>query len=220
MAVSGVSNNPGTESATSKSRATMAGNFDTFLQILTTQLKNQNPLDPLDTNQFTSQLVQFSGVEQQLQTNSYLEALLALNSSTASTSAQAMSLIGKQVTANTVASELKDGKATWILDASSKASTAKIQVKDISGNVVFQTERSLDSGETTFEWDGRGTNGTPMPDGPYSISVAGTDATGATVSITTQMSGKVDGVDLSGGQPYLLVGKARFSLGSLTSVRA
>lgn len=221
MAVSGVnSNNPAAQSATARSGATIAGNFDTFLQILTTQLKNQNPLDPLDTNQFTAQLVQFSGVEQQLQTNKYLESLLALNSSASSTSAQAMNLIGKQVTADTVASELKDGKATWLLNAADKASAAKIQIKDISGNVVFQTERNLASGENTFVWDGKATDGSTLPDGPYSIAVIATDTAGKTVSVTSQMSGKVDGVDLSGAEPYLLVGKARFTMGSIKSIRA
>ena len=72
--VSGTSATSG--SGLANSRKTIADNFDTFLQLLTTQLKNQNPLDPLDTNQFTAQLVQFSGVEQQLKTNEFLEALL------------------------------------------------------------------------------------------------------------------------------------------------
>ena len=219
MSVSGVSNSGSTSSALSSSGSTIAGNFDTFLKILTTQLKNQNPLDPLDTNQFTAQLVQFSGVEQQLKTNSYLEALVAINSSTSSTSAQAMNLIGKQVTADTVASELKDGQATWILNADARAATAKIQIKDVNGNVVYQTERSLESGETSFVWDGKGTDGTTLPDGPYAIAIAATDSAGGTVSVTSQMSGRVDGVDLSGNQPYLLVGKARFTLGAVQSVR-
>jgi len=217
MAVSGV-NNVSSNTSLSGSGKTIAGNFDTFLQILTTQLKNQNPLDPLDTNQFTAQLVQFSGVEQQLKTNSYLEALINVNASSSGT--QAMNLIGKQVTADTVASELRDGKATWILDSSEKASMAKIQIKDASGNVVYTAERSLDAGENTFVWDGKGTDGTTLPDGVYSVAVSATNVAGGTVSVTSQMSGKVDGIDLSGDQPYLLIGKARFSLGSVKSVRA
>ncbi|AKR56832.1 hypothetical protein XM25_13730 [Devosia sp. H5989] len=219
MSVSGVANNTSTNTTSlTGSGATIAGNFDTFLQILTTQLKNQNPLDPLDTNQFTAQLVQFSGVEQQLKTNSYLEALLNVNATTTGT--QAMSLIGKQVTAETVASELRDGKASWVLDADSRAASAKIQVKDSSGNVVYSTETSLEAGENSFVWDGKGDDGQVRPDGVYSIAVSATNAAGGTVGVTSQMAGKVDGVDLSGAQPYLLVGKARFSLGSVTSIRA
>jgi len=219
MAVSGVSNT-GSSSALANSRATIAGNFDTFLQILTTQLKNQNPLDPLDTNQFTAQLVQFSGVEQQLQTNSYLEALLSLGASAASTSGQAANLIGKQITADTVASELKDGEAKWVLNSAATASNAKIQVKDGTGNIIFQTERSLDAGDNSFVWDGKGTDGVMRPDGIYSIAISATDSSGKTIAVTSQMSGKVEGVDLSGSEPYLLVGKARFTLGSIKSIRA
>ena len=100
--------------STAKSRETIAGNFDTFLQILTTQLKNQNPLDPLDTNEFTSQLVQFSSVEQQLKTNDFLEALLGLNESTYNVNSQAVSFIGKEVSTKTTAAEYKNGAATWV----------------------------------------------------------------------------------------------------------
>src|SRR5687768_11921275 len=94
-------------SSTSKvaaSRATIADNFDTFLNILTTQLKNQNPLDPLDTNQFTQQLVQFTGVEQQLKTNEFLETLMLSTQNTAKS--EAVSYIGKQVTASGRTGEL------------------------------------------------------------------------------------------------------------------
>src|SRR6185312_8384343 len=113
MTVSGVSST--TNSATAglaSDTNTIAGNFDTFLSLLTTQLKNQNPLDPLDTNQFTSQLVQFSSVEQQLQTNDYLSALVQANSGGGN--ASAVNYIGKIVTASGVKSDLvKGGKATW-----------------------------------------------------------------------------------------------------------
>src|SRR5882672_11737048 len=87
----------GAPATTNVASNTIAGNFDTFLQLLTTQLKNQNPLDPLDTNQFTQQLVQFSSVEQQLKTNDYLSALVAGNTNSVQTAA--VNFIGKTVTA-------------------------------------------------------------------------------------------------------------------------
>src|SRR5690554_2489607 len=108
MSISGVS---GTSSANNASRATIAQNFDTFLSILTTQLRNQNPLEPLDTNQFTQQLVQFTGVEQQLKTNDFLEALLLNTQSTARS--DAVSYIGKEISASGKTAELKDGGAYW-----------------------------------------------------------------------------------------------------------
>src|SRR5882672_9865366 len=76
-------------------KATIAGNFTTFLTLLTTQLKHQNPLDPLDTNQFTSQLVQFAGVEQQLKVNDQLSALVALQQTAQNSTA--LEFVGKEV---------------------------------------------------------------------------------------------------------------------------
>src|SRR3954462_13662310 len=107
-------------SATDKT--TLAGNFNTFLTILTTQLKNQNPLDPMDTNQFTQQLVQFTGVEQQLKSNTYLEALM--NASQRSTNTDAVSYIGKEVTASGTSATLKGGGASWSYNAAANASDA------------------------------------------------------------------------------------------------
>ena len=98
MSVSGVSNSSNTSSPSAIDAKTIAGNFDTFLQLLTTQLKNQNPLDPLDTNQFTQQLVQFSSVEQQLKTNDYPVGPGGSNANTVQTSA--VNYIGKTVTAS------------------------------------------------------------------------------------------------------------------------
>src|SRR6187402_248688 len=103
MAVSSVGSSSG-GSALASSRQTIAQNFDTFLQLLTTQLKNQNPLDPLDTNQFTQQLVQFTGVEQQLKTNEFLEAMMLANQN--SGKSNAVGYIGKTITASGVKSEL------------------------------------------------------------------------------------------------------------------
>src|SRR3954463_1904893 len=110
MTVSGVGSSS-TTSALASDHSTIAGNFDTFLQLLTTQLQNQNPLDPLDTNQFTQQLVEFSGVEQQLKTNDFLSSLVQANANT--TNSNAVGYIGKTVTASGVRAELANNKATW-----------------------------------------------------------------------------------------------------------
>ena len=91
--------------------STIAGDFDTFLKILTTQLQNQNPLDPIDSSQFTDQLVQFSSVEQSIKTNKNLEQLIALSGANAFTGV--VSYIGKEVTAEGAATNLKDGAASW-----------------------------------------------------------------------------------------------------------
>src|SRR4051794_38809200 len=101
------------------SKQTIAGNFDTFLQLLTTQLQNQNPMDPLDTNQFTSQLVQFSSVEQQLKTNDLLTTLVSTN--TATIVSASAGYLGAQITADGSTTTLADGTANWSLTASKPA---------------------------------------------------------------------------------------------------
>src|SRR6218665_1132802 len=149
MAVSGVGSTS-SSSGTSITGARLADNFDTFLQILTTQLRNQNPLDPLDTNQFTQQLVQFSGVEQQLKTNQFLEAMMT--STQNANNSQAVSYIGKIVTAEGSKTELVEGKATWHF-ATAKAASITATVRDKDGNVVYQKTGNVKQGESVFAWD-------------------------------------------------------------------
>ena len=126
--VSGTSTASGSDLG--NSRKTIADNFDTFLQLLITQLKNQNPLEPLDTNQFTQQLVQFTSVEQQLKTNEFLEAMM--QSSQNSTNAQAVSYVGKTVTASGATTDLLDGAANWIYRVDAAAENTNITIKAVS----------------------------------------------------------------------------------------
>lgn len=214
MAVSGVS---GSSSSLANSRATIAQNFDTFLQLLTTQLRNQNPLDPLDTNQFTQQLVQFTGVEQQLKTNEFLEAMMLANQS--ATTATATGYIGKVITASGSKSELVNGAATWHF-ASDKPATITATVRDANGSVVYTQQGSVQQGESVFNWNGVGSDGKKKPDGSYSITIEGRDGNGKLVNIATEMTGEVTGADFSGSEPVLIVGTARVNLSSVLSVRA
>src|SRR3954462_13752458 len=104
---------PTSGSSTGTKSPGIADNFQTFLTLLTTQLQNQNPLDPLDTNQFTQQLVQFAGVEQQLKTNDQLATMLSLQQTAQST--QALPLVGKTATGDGSTALLANGAATWNL---------------------------------------------------------------------------------------------------------
>src|SRR6516164_8626069 len=114
--------------------STLAGNFQTFLTLLTTQLQNQNPLDPLDTNQFTQQLVQFAGVEQQLKTNDSLQTLVTMQQTAQAT--QALEFVGKTaiVSGNTTA--LTSSKATWELNVPT-TSTMSISIANSAGQTVY-----------------------------------------------------------------------------------
>ena len=214
MAVSGVSGS-GTSSL-ANSRTTIADNFDTFLQLLTTQLKNQNPLDPLDTNQFTSQLVQFTSVEQQLKTNEFLEAMMA--SQQAAGSAQASSYLGKTITSSGSATELSDGRATFHFRLDNAAADVTVTIKDGKGNTVYTETGAMPAGEGSFLWDGKTNDGKASPDGKYSITIDARNEDGGYVKATTRMSGKVNGVDLTGSEPILLVGSTRINLSTVESV--
>ena len=198
-------------------RATIADNFDTFLNILTTQLKNQNPLDPMDTNQFTQQLVQFTGVEQQLKTNSFLEALM--NASQNSVNTDAVSYIGKEVTAAGTKADLKGGGASWAYNAEAAVSDAKVTIKDANGNVVYSETGSLQKGPGNFLWDGYGSDGTLKPDGTYTITIDGKNLAGNNVAISTSTVGVVSAVDFSGSEPILTVGGSKIKLSDVTAVK-
>lgn len=192
-----------TSSTSSSSNSAIAGNFDQFLTLLTTQLKNQSPLDPLDTNQFTAQLVQFAGVEQQLKMNDTLSALLTLNKSTATT--DAVGFIGATITADGSTAPLKNGAAIWQVNSSADGS-AKVTIKNSSGSVVQTLSTSLKSGDQTFTWDGTTSTGTKAADGDYTITVDGTDLSGTALTAKTEIIGVVDGVDLTGTTPQLKIG--------------
>jgi flagellar basal-body rod modification protein FlgD len=197
--------------------ASIANNFDQFLTLLTTQLRNQNPLDPLDTNQFTQQLVQFAGVEQQLKQNETLTALLGVSKAT--TGASAIGFVGQTVTADGAATQLKDGKAEWKLDAS-KGGTGTITIKDAKGNVVKSDTKTLVAGSQSYVWDGKTDTGTLAEPGEYTITVDGVDLQGAAITVKTEVTGKVDGIDFSTQVPTLLIGAIKVSLDKVKSVKS
>jgi flagellar basal-body rod modification protein FlgD len=209
-----------TSSTTSSSTVTgsqtaIAGNFDQFLSLLTTQLKNQSPLDPLDTNQFTAQLVQFAGVEQQLKMNDTLSALLTLNKATTTT--DAVGFIGATITADGATAPLKNGSAYWSVNMAS-AGTANITVKDSSGSVVRTLTTSLAAGEQTVQWDGSTSTGGPAPAGDYTITVDAKDLAGQAVVAKTEIIGVVDSIDLSGDTPMLKIGTISVAIDKVKKV--
>src|SRR5262245_7697502 len=212
--------NPTANTATAATAAigekTISQNFDTFLTLLTTQLKNQNPLDPLDTNQFTSQLVQFAQVEQQMSMNSQLTSLVSLQK-TAQTTA-AVGFLGSTVVVDGETAALSNGKAGWTY-STDKPATAVFNIKDKTGAVVYSESRTLTAGAGTYSWNGRATNGTVMPDGDYTLSITAKDASGNVTSIPTEVEGVVDGVDLSQNPPVLKIGSKSFSLDKIKQVR-
>ena len=217
---SGIQNNvaaataaSGAPSTAQKDRAGIADNFDAFLLLLTTQLRNQSPLDPLDTNQFTQQLVQFASVEQQIKSNENLNALL--NTSRAANIATAATFVGMQVTADGATTQLKDGAARWTLTLPRSAAQATIEIRDMSGNVVAVQSGALASGKQTFTWDGRTSAGQFAPPGAYSIVVNARDVSGQPVAVASEITGIVDALDLQGSEPALMIGALRVPLNQI-----
>ena len=198
---------------TASDASTIAGNFNQFLTLLTTQLQNQNPLDPLDTNQFTQQLVQF---EQQLKTNDQLGNLIT--ASKASAAATASGLIGKTVTADGATASLAEGKATWTLDPARAAAKAVLTITDPKGNVVATQTKALAAGSQSFAWDGRSSTGQLAPDGKYTLKIQALDATGANVAVDTKISGTISSVDVSGAEPVLTIGDRTVALSSVEAI--
>jgi flagellar basal-body rod modification protein FlgD len=201
----------------SSARRTIAGNFDTFLQLLTTQLQNQSPLDPLDTNQFTQQLVQFSAVEQTLKTNDLLATLVS--ASTASRAAGAAGYLGATITADGSKTTLADGKATWHLNSSRAAAKATVSVIDASGATVYSQTGPMDAGSGVFTWDGRTETGSMLRSGEYTIRIDARDAAGQPVIVSTEVAGVVDALDLTADPPLLKIGSLAIPLDQVKSLR-
>jgi len=214
--VSTTTGNTATATTSALGKDSIAQNFTTFLQLLTTQLQNQNPLDPLDTNQFTQQLVQFAQVEQQMNMNSSLTSLIALQKATQTSAA--LGFLGSTVVVDGDTAQLSGGSASWSFTADRPAS-AVINVSNSSGQVVYSETRTVTAGAQDFSWNGRSSAGQTMPDGDYKISIVAKDANGQVAAIATEVQGTVDGVDLNHDPPVLKVGTRSFTLDKIKQVR-
>jgi flagellar basal-body rod modification protein FlgD len=194
----------------------IAGNFQSFLQLLTTQLQNQNPLSPLDTNQFTQQLVEFAGVQQQINTNDSLATLVSLQQTAQST--QALGFVGKTAVVKGNTAAMTNSEATWQLDIPT-ASTVNISIANSSGQTVFSNSFAANAGNNqTFNWNGLGSDGTQFPDGNYTLTATAKDSAGNTVAVGTQVEGVVSSVDLTQSPPLLSIGGQTFTVNQVQSI--
>lgn len=203
------------EQSNAVSSKTLADNFQTFLTLLTTQLKNQNPLDPLDTNQFTQQLVQFAQVEQQMKQNEQLTTLVALQKNAQQSTA--LGFVGATVAVDGSTAPLDEKGATWAF-TSPKPASAVINVANSSGQTVYSGGFTLQAGELAFTWDGKGNDGQQWPKGNYAISIVAKDASGQNVPVATEVEGAVESVDLSADPPTLSIGGQPFTIDKVKRV--
>jgi flagellar basal-body rod modification protein FlgD len=195
----------------------LGSNLNTFLTLLTTQLKNQDPTSPMDTNQFTQQLVEFSGVEQQINTNKNLQALIALQ--TSSEAISALPMVGKTIQYSESTAPLSNGQASFTYSLPTDAAAANLLVEDINGNIVYQTKAATSAGSHGFLWNGRNIAGTTSPDGAYSLAVVAADASGKAIPATVTATGKVDGVSVDNGVPTFDVAGIKVPMSDLLTVQ-
>lgn len=208
----------GSQDALASGASNLSSSYETFLSLLTAQLKNQDPTSPLDTNSFTQQLVQMTGVQQQLLSNTLLKSLVTQGSN--GNVGDAISLIGKTATVAGSDSALKDGKASWSYNLDKVATKATLTITDSAGKVMWTgSAPDLGKGEHAFTWDGKGTvNGTEGK--VYTLTVAASDAAGAKVATATTIQGVVQSVRQSDGGMLININGAEAPLTGVTAVKA
>lgn len=203
------------QAAAAVNQTTIANNFQTFLTLLTTQLKNQNPLDPLDTNQFTQQLVQFTQVEQQMKSNDQLSQLVAIEKTAQATSA--LAYLGRTVAIDGATAKLANGSASWSLSVA-KPANATITVKDSTGQTAYTGSYAVNPGNVAFSWDGRGNDGKSWPEGNYTLTATAVDANNQTVAVSTEVTAPVQSVDISQTPPLLQVNGQNYTFDKIRRI--
>jgi flagellar basal-body rod modification protein FlgD len=182
----------------------LADNYSTFLKMLTTQLQNQDPTSPLDTNEFTTQLVQFTSVEQSIQQNKNLETLIAMSQSNGLVSAA--SFIGQDVTAKTATGQLGAKGLDWTYSLGANAETNDLVIKSSSGNVVATLPGATKRGQHDIHWDGTVAGGGKAPAGTYTLEPAATDSNGASINVNTALTGRVSAIESDASGISVIIG--------------
>lgn len=196
--------------------ATLSESFDTFLTLLTTQLRYQDPLEPMDSAEFTNQLVQFSQVEQSISTNTNLEKLLGFQG--ANQAVAAIGYIGTTVEALSNALPLVNGSATMNYVLAEKAESAKVLIYDATGDQVRTIESATSLGKHTVNWDGKDDDGNTMPDGAYTVVVSARDADTNLIEVATSITAKVTGTQNNDSGTQLIFGAVPIDLDKVISV--
>ncbi|GAB4393665.1 MAG: flagellar hook capping FlgD N-terminal domain-containing protein [Kiloniellaceae bacterium] len=196
--------------------ASLAETFDTFLTLLTTQLQYQDPLDPMDTNEFTSQLVEFTSVEQAISTNQKLDSLIALQNGMQLN--DAVNYIGKTVGADGIILMLQDGGAKVTYDLGANAAETNILIIDEEGNTVRTIEGDNEVGHHEITWDGLDDDGEPLEDGLYGFLVTSIDSDGNPVPLIQGTEGEVTGVKVVNGEVVLEIGELEIAMSDVLTI--
>lgn len=204
----------GTQAA-NNALVSLSSNFGDFLQMLMTQLQNQDPTSPMDTDQFTQELVEFSGVEQQINTNSSLTQLIQLTQ--AGEAMQGAAMDGKQVTAQSSELPLQNGSATLNFTTQS-AEPVAIAITNAAGQQVYGTTLTSTAGQNTWTWNGQDNNGNQLPDGAYGVAIETSNASGSATAVPFTVSGTVTGVQSLSSGMQLELGAVSLPFSAVQSV--
>jgi flagellar basal-body rod modification protein FlgD len=218
MTVSSTSNSTSsTSSSSSSSSSSSTISSSDFLNLLLSELQNQDPLNATSTTDFMNQLTSYANFTEQQSINSSMTSLASSFSSLVTLNS--VNYIGHTVTAKTDTATLSDGSATFGYNLSAASSNVTITVKDSSGNTVYTGTGTGNQGDNTFTWDGKNSSGTQLADGgQYTISVTATDSAGNSVFNYATTSGKVTGIDTSTSTPSLTVNGVSVSAADIIAV--
>lgn len=215
--LSNTTNVPNQSQKQTAALSSLANNFDNFLTILTTQLQNQDPLSPMDTTEFTNQLVMFADVEQSVRQSGQLDELIALNRQ--SEAANAVSYMGRKITADYNEVNLQGEPVTIGYNLPETAKTASLEIYDDTGELVrLITAVEKDSGDHTVTWDGTDMFGNPLPNGAYSFQIGAVNSDEQPIEATYTTNGIVTGVEFGDGITTLMMGTVKIPLGNVLSV--
>ena len=203
-------------SATATASTKIAGDFNTFLKMLTTQLQNQDPTNAMDPTEMTNQLVAFSQVEQQIAMNTNLNSLISLQQAQSLTTSA--DLVGRTVELSGSTLPLQSGQAQVKLPVAGTARAAQVQVLDNNGTVLRSQVVPLGRSATTWSWDGRTDAGAKLPDGAYTYSVAGIGPGGSALPLTTTVVATATGVQRQNNALKLMFGPTGLGMDQVVSV--
>jgi len=203
--------------STTNALDSLTSNFNSFLNLLMTQLQNQDPTSPMDTTQFTAELVEFAGVQQQIDTNTNLNQLIQLTQGEETLQGSAM--IGKQVDLNSTALPLQNGTGTIDYSATTANEPIQLTVTNSAGTEVYTTNLTApQAGSNSYTWNGQDDSGNQLPDGSYTIAMQGT--IGSTLSnVPFTVLGTVTGLVNNSGTIELNVGSLTTPLSQIQSLQ-
>ncbi|MBT3359237.1 MAG: flagellar hook assembly protein FlgD [Rhodospirillales bacterium] len=215
--VSGDSTFIDADSQAGQDSAKLNEDLNAFLNLLVTQLKHQDPLDPMDANEFTSQLVQFASVEQQIYGNSHLESLVGLQET--SQVSFMVDYLGTTIESTGDTFMVEDGTAEFsysLLDTN--AYETLITINDADGKAVIALPGETEVGYHGFQWDGIDANGQQVPDGLYSVNVSAVDPFGNFIDVSQTVTGRVTGAGNESGDIVLYTGEVAVPMTAILNV--